>query len=73
MSTFTPKETDIEKKWHLIDAEGKVLGRVAVEAAKLLRDKHKPQFAPHMDCGDHVVIINAAKAVVSGAKAEDKV
>lgn len=73
MSTYIAKEADIEKKWHLIDAEGKVLGRVAVEAAKLIRGKHKASFSPHQDCGDHVVIINAAKAIVSGAKYEDKI
>lgn len=72
MKTYVPKVGEIEKKWHLIDAEGQVLGRVAVEAARLLRGKHKPQFTPHMDCGDQVVIINAAKAKVTGKKAEGK-
>lgn len=72
MKTYVPKVGETEKKWHLIDAEGKVLGRIAVEAAKLLRGKHKPQFTPHMDCGDQVVIINAAKAKVTGKKTDDK-
>ena len=72
MKTYVPKLGEIEKKWHLIDADGQVLGRVAAEAAKLLRGKHKPQFTPHMDCGDHVIIINAAKAKVTGRKAEQK-
>lgn len=69
MKTYVPKVGEIEKKWHLIDAQGQVLGRVAVEAARLLRGKHRAQFTPHMDCGDHVVIINAAKAKVTGNKA----
>jgi len=72
VKTYVPKLGEIEKKWHLIDADGQVLGRVAAEAAKLLRGKHKPQFTPHMDCGDHVIIINAAKAKVTGRKAEQK-
>jgi large subunit ribosomal protein L13 len=61
-----------KKKWYVIDAEGKPLGRVAVEAAKLLRGKHKPQFTPFLDCGDHVIIVNAEKALMTGAKAEKK-
>ena len=72
MKTYVPKEGEIIKKWHVIDAEGKVLGRVAAEAAKLLRGKHKPQYTPYLDCGDHVVIINASRAVVTGAKRRDK-
>jgi len=70
--TYVPKEGDIEKRWHVIDADGQVLGRVAAEAAKLLRGKHKPQYTPHLDCGDHVVIINVAKAVVTGNKDRQK-
>jgi large subunit ribosomal protein L13 len=73
VKTYLPKQGEIEKRWHLIDANGQVLGRVAVEAAKLLRGKHKPQFTPHLDCGDHVIIVNAAKAVVTGAKEREKV
>jgi len=70
--TFTPKPGDIERAWHVIDAEGKVLGRVATEAATLLRGKHKPMWAPNVDCGDHVIVINAAKLDVSLRKSEDK-
>lgn len=72
MSTYMPKAGDIERKWHVIDAAGKPLGRVAAQAATLLRGKHKPTFAPHADCGDHVVIINCKDAVLTGGKAEKK-
>jgi large subunit ribosomal protein L13 len=72
VKTYVPKVGEIEAKWHLIDAEGQVLGRVAAEAAKLLRGKHKAQYTPHMDCGDHVIIINAVKAKVTGKKGADK-
>jgi large subunit ribosomal protein L13 len=70
--TYTPKAADITREWHLIDAEGAVLGRLATEVATLLRGKHKPIFAPHIDTGDHVVIVNAAKIAVSPRKAQDK-
>lgn len=66
MKTYVPKQGQIEKKWFVIDAEGQVLGRVAVAAATLLRGKHKPQYTPFLDCGDNVIIINAAKAVLTG-------
>lgn len=72
MKTYVPKEGEVKKLWHLIDAEGKVLGRVAVEAARLIRGKHKPQYTPYLDCGDNVVIINAAKVKVTGGKADKK-
>lgn len=72
MSTTMPKAADIERKWYIIDAAGKPLGRVAAKAAELLRGKHKPIFAPHADCGDHVVIINCGKAVLTGKKLEQK-
>ncbi len=72
MKTYVPKKGEIQKEWRLIDAEGQVLGRVAAETAKLLRGKHKPQYTPYLDCGDNVVIINAAKARVTGTKAEKK-
>ena len=62
-TTYSVKKSEIERKWYIIDAEGKSLGRVAAEAAKLLRGKHKPTFTPNMDNGDHVIIINCAKAV----------
>ena len=72
MSTYMPKAADIVRKWYVLDAAGKPLGRVAAEAAVLLRGKHKPQFAPHADCGDHVIIINAEKVVLTGNKLDQK-
>ncbi len=72
MSTFMAKAGEVERKWYLIDAEGKTLGSVAAEAAVLLRGKHKPIFTPHVDCGDHVVIINASKIVLTGKKLDHK-
>ena len=72
MKTYVPKEGEVVKKWRVIDAEGQVLGRVAAEAARLLRGKHKPQYTPYLDCGDHVVIINVEKARVTGNKAQQK-
>lgn len=72
MSTFMAKADEVERKWYLIDAEGKTLGSVAAEAAVLLRGKHKPIFTPHVDCGDHVVIINASKIVLTGKKLDQK-
>lgn len=73
MRTFHPKDADIEHAWHVIDAEGVVLGRLATEIAHLLRGKHKAIFAPNVDCGDHVVVINASKIDVSLRKSEDKI
>ena len=72
MSTYMPKAADIERKWYILDAKGQSLGRVAAQAATLLRGKHKPTFAPHADCGDHVIIINCAEAVLTGKKLEQK-
>ncbi|MGN0452501.1 MAG: 50S ribosomal protein L13 [Ruminococcus sp.] len=72
MSTFMAKKGEVERKWYVIDAAGKPLGKVAVEAAKLLRGKHKPIFTPHVDCGDHVVIINCKDAVLTGNKLTQK-
>ena len=72
MSTFMPKADEIERKWYVIDAADKPLGRVAAEAAVLLRGKQKPIFAPNVDCGDFVIIINTDKAVLTGAKLEKK-
>lgn len=72
MKTYVPKQGEVSKGWYVIDAEGQVLGRVAAEAARLLRGKHKPCYTPYLDCGDHVVIINAAKAKVTGRKADQK-
>ena len=67
-----PKAEDITRTWYVLDAEGKTLGTVAAEAATLLRGKHKPTFAPHVDCGDHVIVINAEKVVLTGNKLEQK-
>lgn len=72
MKTYVPKQGDVQKKWYVIDAEGKVLGRVAAEAASILRGKHRPQYTPYLDCGDHVIVVNAAKARVTGNKGTDK-
>ena len=72
MKTYVPKQGQVEKKWFVIDAEGQSLGRVAAEAAALLRGKHKPQYTPYLDCGDNVIIINAAKAKLTGNKSIDK-
>lgn len=72
MSTYSPKPGDITRAWHVIDATDVVLGRLATHAATLLRGKHKPTYAPHMDSGDFVVIVNAEKISVSGNKRTDK-
>ena len=73
MTTYSPKKSDIERTWHLIDADGLILGRMASEIAKLLRGKHKPTYSPHMDMGDHVIIVNADKVVLSRDKANKKI
>lgn len=73
MRTFSPKPADITRTWHVIDAEDIVLGRLASHAAQLLRGKHKPIWAPHVDTGDFVVIVNAEKAVLTGSKRDQKV
>ena len=72
-TTYSIKKSEIERKWYIIDAEGKPLGRVATEAAKLLRGKHKPTFTPNLDVGDHVIIINCAKVVLTGHKLDQKI
>ena len=72
MSTFMAKAETIERKWYIIDAADKPLGRTAVKAAEILRGKHRPEFTPHVDCGEFVIIINASKAVLTGNKLEDK-
>ncbi len=69
--TYTPKPGEVTRTWHVIDAEDVVLGRLAAHAATLLRGKHKPQFAPHVDTGDFVVIVNAAKVAVGGSKRDE--
>jgi large subunit ribosomal protein L13 len=71
--TYSPKAEDIVREWYVVDATGKVLGRLATEIAQVLRGKRKPIFAPHADVGDHVIVVNADKIVVSGRKAESKV
>jgi large subunit ribosomal protein L13 len=70
--TFSPKPSDVQRAWHVIDADGLVLGRLATEVARLLRGKHKPTFAPHLDTGDNVVVVNAAKLVLTADKAAKK-
>ena len=72
MKTIIPKMTDVDRKWYVIDAEGQVLGRVAARVASVLRGKHKPEYTPHMEIGDYVVVINAAKVDVTGRKRSDK-
>ena len=72
MKTYTPRPRDIERRWYLIDASGAVLGRLASEVAAILRGKHKPIFAPHMDTGDHVVVVNASGVRLTGGKEEKK-
>lgn len=73
MSTYLAKPADVKRTWYIIDAAEKPLGRVAATAAHLLRGKHKPTFTPNVDCGDHVIIINCSKAVLTGKKLEKKV
>ena len=72
MTSYMQKKETVERKWYVIDAEGKSLGRVAALAAVYLRGKHKPTYTPHIDCGDNIVIINAQKVTLTGNKLEDK-
>jgi len=72
VSTYSPKASEITRSWHVVDAEGLVLGRMATEVARILRGKHKPMFAPHIDTGDHVIVINADKVVLTSGKAARK-
>jgi large subunit ribosomal protein L13 len=72
MSTFMAKPAEVAKKWYVIDAEGKALGRLASEVARILRGKHKPIFTPHVDTGDYVIIINAEKVILTGKKLQQK-
>ena len=72
MSTFMANKGNIERKWYILDAAGKPLGKTAAVAATLLRGKHKPEYTPHADCGDFVIVINAEKAVLTGKKLEQK-
>lgn len=72
MRTFSPKASNIHRAWHVVDADGLVLGRMASEVARVLRGKHKPTFTPHLNTGDHVVVVNAAKVVLTSDKASKK-
>lgn len=72
MKSYMQKKETVERKWYVIDAEGKPLGRVASKAAHMLRGKHKPTFTPHIDCGDYIIIINAEKVLLTGNKLNDK-
>jgi large subunit ribosomal protein L13 len=72
MSTSMPRESDIQRKWYVVDAQGQVLGRLATRVATILRGKHKPTFSPHLDVGDHVVVINAERVQLTGRKLKDK-
>ncbi len=73
MKSYVARPHEVERRWHLIDAEGQTLGRLATEIARVLRGKNKPQYTPHVDTGDFVVVVNAEKVVVTGRKAEQKV
>ena len=73
MKSYMAKAETMERKWYIVDAEGMVLGRLASQVAAILRGKHKPIYTPHVDCGDHVIIINADKVVLTGKKLDDKV
>ncbi len=73
MKTYSAKSSEIERKWYIIDAEGLVLGRLAVEISKILRGKHKPLYTPHVDCGDNIIVINAEKIHLTGKKRENGV
>ncbi|HZK28853.1 MAG TPA: 50S ribosomal protein L13 [Clostridia bacterium] len=72
MKTYMPKASDVERNWYLVDAEGQILGRLATQIATILRGKNKPEFTPHMDMGDFVVVVNADKIVLTGKKAQQK-
>lgn len=72
MGTYFAKKDDLTRKWFVIDAAGKPLGRLAVEVAKILRGKHKPTFTPHVDCGDHVIVINADRCILTGSTKADE-
>ena len=72
MKTYTVRKSDIKREWYVVDAQGKILGRLASEIAKILRGKHKPIYVPHLDCGDHVIVVNAEKVRVTGKKLDQK-
>ncbi len=73
MKTFMAKAQEVKRKWYIVDAEGKPLGRLASEVAKILRGKHKPDFTPHVDTGDHVIVLNAEKVLLTGKKLDQKI
>ncbi len=73
MKSFVAKPHEVERKWYVVDAEGKTLGRMATEIATVLRGKHKPTYTPHVDCGDYVIVINADKVEVTGKKRKEKI
>ncbi len=73
MKTYTARPADIQRKWLVVDAEGRTLGRLATQIATVLKGKHKPMFTPHMDTGDHVVVVNAAKVKLTGRKEDQKI
>lgn len=73
MKTYSAKPSEVERKWYVIDANGVVLGRLAARVANILRGKHKPIYTPHIDCGDHVIVINADKIALTGRKYHDKI
>jgi large subunit ribosomal protein L13 len=72
MKTYSVKAGEIERRWYVVDADGKILGRLATEVARILRGKHKPIYTPHLDTGDHVIVVNASRVELSGRKAEQK-
>lgn len=72
MKTYTPKADDIERSWYVVDVAERPLGRVATEIARILRGKHKPMYTPHLDTGDHVIVVNASKVILTGNKADQK-
>ena len=72
MRTFSPRPSDVDAKWHVVDADGMVLGRLAAQVAHILRGKHNPKFAPHMDMGDYVIVVNAARVQLTGNKGTQK-
>jgi large subunit ribosomal protein L13 len=72
VKTYTVRKGDIKREWYIVDAQGKTLGRLASEIAKILRGKHKPIYVPHLDCGDHVIVVNAEKVRVTGKKLDQK-
>ena len=73
MKTYSPKASEVQREWYVVDASGKTLGRLAVEVAKVLKGKHKPMYSPHFDTGDFVIVTNAAKIRVTGKKVKDKI